>query len=162
MIYFVFDKGNHEHEKRFTFQGTINVTSNVKHKFERQDPFDPSKKFTYGRFYSDTIQITIAFMGQDIFYQELYKKVMQAESYHIEWDIKQECEDGEDVTFFYRRIVTEKIPFPSSLRYLNGEVSFTLETEKYEDNEVAQIFCHSIRRNNLRYNRSTIRMTIWN
>ena len=142
----------------YSFPGTINVTFNKKYLFEKQDPFDASKWFRHDEYYTDTLQITIAFTGQPISYRELYQKVLEAESYTIQWDTG---EDSEREYYRYREI-TEKLPFPSSLRFFDGEVSFTVETEIYWKIKPDESRSKPQTPINRKWNQCVIANTVWN
>jgi hypothetical protein len=149
-------------EKLYHFTGSINVIPVERYIHEHKNPMNSDVYYREGKYYIDTLNINLIvndIKGYESFFNDCYDSItdqnLHAESknnldtYIIEW----ETPSG----FRWRR-VRQKPPYPSSVRFINGVVEFTVDTESYEqylpDQQSITI--------NRKWNRHTIKTTVYN
>lgn len=131
----------------FEFRGTIDVSSETKYRFEKRNPFQPNLFYRYGRYFEDVLVLMI--VSTAIKYEELYFAAMNSDSFFVSW---------ETVTGYqYRQINKDSLPYPSSIRFLNGAIELRLRSKSYEE---PMKNMPNITRNTI-WNQSTISNTIW-
>ena len=130
----------------FQFQGTIEVNPSLKYLFEKKNPFVPNESYNYGPYYTDKLNITIITDPKN--YEELYFRTLIDETYIVAWNT---------LNGHQWRITKTKLPYPSTIRFINDKVNFNIETEPYHPADDMPSITH-----NFKYNRSTIANTIWN
>lgn len=129
------------------FDGTMDVTPQVKYLFEKKNPFVPNQPYRHGKHYVDRLKVSILARAED--YEDLYYLALGSEHYYISW---------ETFTGFQYRKISQKLPYPSQIRFLDGKVEFSLESEPYA---AINPNMENITRN-MRWNISTIANTILN
>jgi len=148
----------------YSFHGRINVVSTKRYRFEKQNIDNLNLVYREGKYYIDTLSITLL-VDNVKEYEKMYFACFDPETdidsnhalsdhdprdtYIVEWHIP--------TGVIWRRI-RQNLTYPSEIRFLKGEIEFTLETEPYE-----KLFkgMQSITMNR-KWNRSTMRNTVWN
>ncbi|HPK40010.1 MAG: hypothetical protein WDA18_09310 [Candidatus Ratteibacteria bacterium] len=134
-------------DELYEFQGTIEVTPEVKYVFEKENPFVANQPFRHGKYYTDKLQISI--LASSAEYESLFYLVMGCEEFLVAW---------ETLSGYQWRKLKEKLPYPSQLRYLDGKIDFALESlPYYEINSSMENITK-----NMKWNISTIENTILN
>ena len=131
----------------FVLHGTITVNPNVKYMYEKPNPFVANEFFRHGKYYTDNLRISCICDPEK--YETLYYMCLAADKYLVAW---------ETVSGYQWRIINEKIPYPSELRFLNGRVEFGVETAPYT--EITQMMNKLT--HNFKWGQSTIANTVWN
>ena len=132
----------------YHFHGTIDVTTKEDYLYEKELPFEVDKYVRVGKHFTDNLKISIKTTAKD--YENLYFASIRNTAYLIAWDT---C------TGFQYRWTRATLPYPSKVRFLDGKVDFTAETIPYKT------INRTLRDNfmkNFRWNRGTMRSTVWN
>jgi hypothetical protein len=122
-------------QEHFTFNGRVSVTPGEHYLFEHPNPFDANLIYRSGKYFKANLSIKL-FIENVSEYERLYYAVLDPktiatdgevpnqDTYIVQWETKSGLQ--------WRRI-RQKLPYPSELRFLNGSVEFSLETESYAD-----------------------------
>lgn len=109
----------------YEFHGAINVTTTAKYLFEKRDPFNPALFYRYGKYYQDSLEISMVCYAEE--YESLYYAIADiltaGEDYIVGW---------ETVTGYQYRRLTQLLVYPSEVRFIGSEVSLRLESEPYD------------------------------
>ena len=137
-----------DHGYVYHFSGTIDVETNEEYLYEKKHPIIIDKYFRAGKFFVDTLKVSIVATPQA--YENLYFASIRNNAYLIAWDTY--------VGFQYRWL-RANLPYPSRVRFLNDKVNFTIETAPYFviNRSMSKDFMK-----NFRYNKATIKTTVFN
>jgi len=137
-------------ELLFGFDGTIDVTTEVKYAYEKKT-VSPAidSKIRFGKYYQDKLDVVIIAKPDE--YAELYWAILKAERpCYIIWHTPSGCQ--------YRKM-TNHLPYPDKNRCITDSVRVKIETEPYTEVNKSM---HDISRVNRKWNRFTIFETVWN
>jgi len=140
-----------DHEELFAFEGSIDVTTEVKHAFEKKlvGNATPDAYLRFGKYFQDKLDVVIIATPSE--YERLYWAVLKAETpCYVVWNTHNGLQ--------YRKM-TSHLPYPDRSRCITDSVRVKIETEPY-----TQVFetMHDITQINRRWNLNTINDTIWN
>jgi len=158
MIHFVV--GDH----LYSYYGRIDVASSINYVFEKKHISYANLFYREGLYYKDNLNISLA-VANIKEYEDLYLACFNPKT-----EVKPAhviCENDPTDTYIIQwkrpsgyiwRRVRQNIPYPSSVRYLKGQVEFSVQTEPYTEllDEMQSILI------NRKWNRSVIRYTVWN
>jgi len=142
-----------DHEELFAFEGSIDVTTEVKYAYEKKIVgagfSQPDSKIRFGKYFQDKLDVVIIATPAE--YERLYWAVLKAETpCYVVWNTHNGLQ--------YRKM-TSHLPYPDKSRCITDSVRVKIETEPY-----TQVYetMHDITQINRRWNLYTIADTIWN
>jgi hypothetical protein len=132
----------------YHFHGTVDVTTKEEYQYEKKHPVSIDKYFRTGKYFFDVLKISIVATPEA--YENLYFASIRNNAYLIAWDT---------FTGFQYRWLRANLPYPSKVRFLNDKVDFTIETSPYFviNRSMSKDFMK-----NFRWNKATIKETVWN
>ena len=142
------DVGNTDFGYVYHFHGTVNVETKEEYQYEKKHPIEIGKFYRTGKHFIDNLKISIVATPQA--YENLYFASIRNNAYLIAWDT---------YTGFQYRWLRANLPYPSRVRVLNDKVDFSVETEPYfvVNRTMSKDFMK-----NFRWNKATIKDTVWN
>ncbi len=135
----------------YEFDGILSVQTQEKYKFEKKSPFDPALNYRFGRYYQDSLDISIIAGAEQ--YEQLYYAIISQLSgnnpFIVSWTSK---------TGYQYRFIKTILPYPSDIMYLKNEISLKLESEPYYEivQNMPNVTLNTV------FNESIIDNTIWN